>query len=975
MWTDKESVYKEAFMDEMGIFFTKENFPELDSNYEDVGPILRKAIKKLTDEQIYGNLYIPEGEYPIKSMVKIPPSVRLIGYGEKRPLFFVPDDGGEFDEPLPKKEADIQESFFEGYPGAKYMLWFVGERDTEKEDVRDANAGTFYSAVSNINFRIDGLHDNLIVMRAHFAQHGFVNHCHFDLGTGLAALYDVGNEMEDITVEGGEYGFICRMTSPGWPFALLDSTFNNQREAAILTSYTGFTGFRLRIMNTKKAFDLYRPEAWEKLYLEDCVFVNISEAAISFKSHSVVQQTNLKDIYCDKVHTLIDNDGKETKVNILKRQYVVRDFVAGYVYSDTDKEPAFTSKLTTDAYKGDVKIADLIPKSDIPALPPMTEWVNVKDFGAVGDGETDDTEAIRTALGKENVIFFPQGIYHVTDTITLNPGNKLIGLNPISTQIVIDDDEPRFAGFGAPKAVVESAKGASNLINGIGIDTKGKNPRAVGLKWTASKDSYVNDVKFLGGHGYMYRDGSNPYLKVYNPGRTADYDIDKRWDFQYSSLWVTKGGGGIFKDVWSCSPYTEAGIMISNTDTPCTMYAISLEHHVRHEIKIVNVKNLKIYALQTEEEKAEGLSCIPMEIVSSENILLAAFYLFRVVAVDKNFDYGIMLYDSKDITFINLHNKAQMQFTFPVTVKDMNSGFVAKSSDYARLTVKGITKPVNLDKRGLIKLFDGFDFIQGPAVDKKGNLYFTEKLTKSIFKYDLEKQVLIPIQSIHFVPSALAFDTTGKLIVAADYSALRVTKPGSMFQEHDLKNFHPFFSWFYQRSEKVYTMDVTKPYDSFKELPVKTSAPANAVFIRPAELDYGGWFDKVKERSITEYYEATDGVTLIEKTVDLARSLMLNVIKPGEPALLCDDAGRRVLEVTVDDKGNYVSENVVATRGQYGAYKDDDGIVWTVEDRIYGFKEGKQKYSLSLPEDASQVTGFGNMLYIIGRHSVYILNK
>ena len=63
--------YKEAVKDELGVFFTKENFPELNSPCEDVGPVLRKAIKKLTSEQIFGNLFIPEGEYPLKSMVMI----------------------------------------------------------------------------------------------------------------------------------------------------------------------------------------------------------------------------------------------------------------------------------------------------------------------------------------------------------------------------------------------------------------------------------------------------------------------------------------------------------------------------------------------------------------------------------------------------------------------------------------------------------------------------------------------------------------------------------------------------------------------------------------------------------------------------------------------------------------------------------------------------------------------------------------
>ena len=44
---------------------------------------------------------------------------------------------------------------------------------------------------------------------------------------------------------------------------------------------------------------------------------------------------------------------------------------------------------------------------------------NVKDFGAVGDGITDDTAAIQTAIdnASNNTIIFPAGVYKITDVI------------------------------------------------------------------------------------------------------------------------------------------------------------------------------------------------------------------------------------------------------------------------------------------------------------------------------------------------------------------------------------------------------------------------------------------------------------------------------------------------------------------------------------------------------------------------------
>ena len=56
-----------------------------------------------------------------------------------------------------------------------------------------------------------------------------------------------------------------------------------------------------------------------------------------------------------------------------------------------------------------------------------TTSVNVKSFGAKGDGVTDDTNAIKLALESSNVIYFPKGTYRVTETINLTKSTKIFG--------------------------------------------------------------------------------------------------------------------------------------------------------------------------------------------------------------------------------------------------------------------------------------------------------------------------------------------------------------------------------------------------------------------------------------------------------------------------------------------------------------------------------------------------------------------
>ena len=50
---------------------------------------------------------------------------------------------------------------------------------------------------------------------------------------------------------------------------------------------------------------------------------------------------------------------------------------------------------------------------------------NVKEFGAVGDGATDDTQSIRHALADgDGVLHFPRGIYRLTETVEIPLGQR-----------------------------------------------------------------------------------------------------------------------------------------------------------------------------------------------------------------------------------------------------------------------------------------------------------------------------------------------------------------------------------------------------------------------------------------------------------------------------------------------------------------------------------------------------------------------
>ena len=57
----------------------------------------------------------------------------------------------------------------------------------------------------------------------------------------------------------------------------------------------------------------------------------------------------------------------------------------------------------------------------------LSDAISVKDFGAAGDGLTNDTTAIQNALAAHDAVYMPPGEYLITATLTLTARKSLIG--------------------------------------------------------------------------------------------------------------------------------------------------------------------------------------------------------------------------------------------------------------------------------------------------------------------------------------------------------------------------------------------------------------------------------------------------------------------------------------------------------------------------------------------------------------------
>lgn len=245
------SFYPQKPEDTEGVYFTPENFNITADGKTDVSDQLQEAINQLKRDRNFGILFIPEGTYLISKTIYIPAAIRLIGYGKNRPVIVLKKNSPGFQEP------DLNDK-----GKASYMFWFTSSIAESGKPVNDAGAGTFYSALSNINLTIEDGNPAAVALRTHYAQHSFVAHCDIQIGRGKAGMFDVGNFMEDVHFYGGDYGIYTTKASPGWQFMMLDSWFEGQRKAAIRTQEAGLTIVRMNVKNVPSAI-LVDENYWE----------------------------------------------------------------------------------------------------------------------------------------------------------------------------------------------------------------------------------------------------------------------------------------------------------------------------------------------------------------------------------------------------------------------------------------------------------------------------------------------------------------------------------------------------------------------------------------------------------------------------------------------------------------------------------------------------------------------------------------
>ncbi len=251
------------------------------------------------------------------------------------------------------------------------------------------------------------------------------------------------------------------------------------------------------------------------------------------------------------------------------------------------------------------------------------------------------------------------------------------------------------------------------------------------------------------------------------------------------------------------------------------------------------------------------------------------------------------------------------------------------------------------------KLADGFKFTEGPAVDKEGNIYFTDIPNSRIHKWSTDGKLSTFMENTNRA-NGLFFDKDGNLIACSGGAAklISIDPAGNMM----------ILASTYQ----------DKPFNSVNDLWID---PAGGIYF--TDPRYGSRKNMPQDGEHV-YYLSADRKKLIRVVDDMVRPNGVLGTPDGKHLYVADHGAGKTYVYTIGPDGMLSGKKLFAEQGSDGMTLDENGNLYLTAKAVLVYEpSGKLIQTIEVPERPANVVfggKDGKTLFITARKSLYSVN-
>jgi len=263
------------------------------------------------------------------------------------------------------------------------------------------------------------------------------------------------------------------------------------------------------------------------------------------------------------------------------------------------------------------------------------------------------------------------------------------------------------------------------------------------------------------------------------------------------------------------------------------------------------------------------------------------------------------------------------------------------------------------DGAELTLVADAYKFTEGPAVDKNGDVYFTDQPNDRIVKWDASTNTVSDWMKPSGRSNGLYFDHDGNLLSCAD-------------EKNELWRIDM------EKNTTVLVADFEgKLLGGPNDLWV---APDGGIYFTDPLYKRPWWEpteNRIEERRVYYITPSIGEVRIVAKEGYEQPNGIIGSAD-GKTLYIADNGAKKTYSFTIDDDGNLANRKLFADMGSDGMTLDNQGNVYLTGDGVSIFdKNGKQIKHIDIPEKWTANVTFGgpqqNILFITAMDSIYTL--